>query len=62
MAVNIRIGNDLSFGHEICHIKENNNWYTINDNNIRIKDEEYYESSYGLFYRRIKKEIPIYEK
>ena len=62
LAVNIRIGNDLSFGHEICHIKENNNWYTINDNNIRIKDEEYYESSYGLFYRRIKKEIPIYEK
>ena len=52
-AVNIRLGENLSFGHEICHIKEENQWYTINDKNHHIKNEEYLENSYGLFYRRI---------
>ena len=55
-AVNIRLGDDLSFGHEICHIKEKNEWYTINDRQSYIKKEEYLENSYGLFYRRIKNE------
>ena len=55
-AVNIRLGDDLSFGHEICHIKEKNDWYTINDMQSYIKNEEYLENSYGLFYRRIKNE------
>ena len=54
-AVNIRLGDDLSFGHEICHIKDKNKWYTINDKNSYIKTEEYLENSYGLFYRRINK-------
>ena len=54
-AVNIRLGNNVSFGHEICHIKENNQWYTINDKNSHIKDNDYLENSYGLFYRRINK-------
>ena len=54
-AVNIRLGDDLSFGHEICHIKDKNKWYTINDKNSYIKKEEYLENSYGLFYRRINK-------
>jgi len=52
-AVNIRLGDNLSFGHEICHIKDENQWYTINDKNYHIKNEEYLENSYGLFYRRI---------
>jgi len=55
-AVNIRLGNDLSFGHEICHIKEKNVWYTINDIQYYLKTEEYLENSYGLFYRRINDE------
>ena len=54
-AVNIRLGDDVSFGHEICHIKDKNKWYTINDKNSYIKTEEYLENSYGLFYRRINK-------
>jgi len=54
-AINIRLGNDLSFGHEICQIKENNNWYTINDDDYYPKQREYYEYSYGLFYRKIQK-------
>ena len=54
-AVNIRLGDNVSFGHEICHIKENNQWFTINDKNIHIKDNDYLENSYGLFYRRTNK-------
>jgi len=54
-AVNIRLGNNQSFGHEICHIKEENQWYTINDKNSHIKHEDYLENSYGLFYKRINK-------
>ena len=53
-AVNIRLGNDISFGHEICHIKDKNEWYTINDKESHVKNHEYSENSYGLFYRRIK--------
>ena len=54
-AINIRLGNDLSFGHEICQIKENNNWYTINDKNYNLKNKEYYEYSYGFFYKKMKR-------
>ena len=54
-AINIRLGDDLSFGHEICQIKQDNKWYTINDGVFNLKDSEYYEYSYGLFYRRIYK-------
>jgi len=53
-AVNIRLGNDISSGHEICHIKENNIWYTINDKEFHIKSHDYNESSYGLFYRKMR--------
>jgi ubiquitin C-terminal hydrolase len=55
-AVNIRLGNDISFGHEICHIKDRNEWYTIDDKDFHLKTQEYNENSYGLFYRRIKNE------
>ena len=54
-AINIRIGNDLSSGHEICQIKEKNTWYTINDIEAYPKNKEFNEYSYGLFYRKIKK-------
>ena len=53
-AINIRLGNDLSFGHEICQIKQNNKWYTIDDGDSYIRQREFHEYSYGLFYRRIK--------
>ena len=52
-AINIRLGNDEFFGHEICQIEDKNNWYTINDKEYHIKKENYYENSYGLFYKRI---------
>ena len=52
-AINIRIGKDLSFGHEICQIKQKNKWYTINDGDSYPRQREFNEYSYGLFYRRI---------
>ena len=54
-AINIRIGRDLSFGHEICQIKQKNNWYTIDDGNFYPREKEFNEYSYGLFYRKIHK-------
>ena len=52
-AINIRIGKDLSFGHEICQIKLKNNWFTIDDSDSYPRQREYNEYSYGLFYRKI---------
>jgi len=53
-AINIRKGKDLSFGHEICQIKQKNKWYTIDDGDFYERQREYNEYSYGLFYKRIK--------
>ena len=51
--INIRLGNDLSFRHEICQIKQK-----INDIQlmmaIHIRQRELREYFYSLFYRRIK--------
>ena len=52
-AINIRKGKDLSFGHEICQIKQKDNWYTIDDGDYYKRQREYKEYSYGLFYRKI---------
>jgi len=52
-AINIRKGKDLSFGHEICQIKQKNKWYTIDDGDYYERQREYNEYSYGLFYRKI---------
>ena len=51
-AKNIRQGEDLSFGHEICQIKQNNKWYTVNDGDSYLKQKEFNDYTYGLFYRR----------
>ena len=53
-AINIRIGRDRSFGHEICQIKEKDKWYTIDDNVSYPRQREFNDFSYGLFYRKIK--------
>lgn len=53
-AINIKLGNDINFGHEICQVKRNNIWYEIDDTTGRIiNNKSYYDSSYGLFYRKI---------
>ena len=52
-AINIRKGKDLSFGHEICQIKQKDKWYTIDDGDFYEREREYNEYSYGLFYRKI---------
>jgi ubiquitin C-terminal hydrolase len=52
-AINIRKGKDLSFGHEICQIKQKNKWYTIDDEDFYERQREFNEYSYGLFYRKI---------
>ena len=60
-AVNIRLGKDINFGHEICQVKRNGIWYEINDLHGKIiKNLSYFDSSYGLFYRKIKNESEKY--
>ena len=55
-AINIRLGSTINFGHEICQVKRNGNWYEINDTlTTKIDTTSYYDSSYGLFYRKINK-------
>ena len=59
-AINIRLGSTINFGHEICHVKRNQIWYEISDTigkklGTELPNDYYYDSSYGLFYRKIKK-------
>jgi ubiquitin C-terminal hydrolase len=54
-AINIRFGKTANFGHEICQVKRNGKWYEINDRyGEEIKNISHFDSSYGLFYRKIK--------
>ena len=54
-AINIRFGSTANFGHEICQVMRNGKWYQINDSyGNKINDISYFDSSYGLFYRKIK--------
>ena len=52
-AINIRFGKSNDFGHEICQVKRNGQWYEINDTNAYIKSRDYNDNSYGLFYKRL---------
>jgi ubiquitin C-terminal hydrolase len=53
-AINIRLGSSANFGHEICQVKRGGKWYEINDRNGKeIKKISHFNSSYGLFYRKI---------
>ena len=57
-AINVRFGSTANFGHEICQVKRNGKWYEINDSNgHEINEISYFDSSYGLFYRKIKHNI-----
>ena len=57
-AINIRFGSTASFGHEICQVKRDGKWYEINDSfGTEIKDISYFDSSYGLFYKKLKPKI-----
>ena len=55
-AINIRFGETIDFGHEICQVKRGEKWFRIDDNNgYEIEPLSFDESSsYGLFYRRKK--------
>ena len=55
-AINIRFGYSNQFGHQICQIKKDNIWYTLNDNSSPSKSylDDYKSKSYGLFYKLIK--------
>ena len=54
-AINIRFGSTANFGHEICQVMRNGKWYQINDSyGNKINDISYFDSSYALFYRKIK--------
>lgn len=52
-AINIRYGSTRDFGHEICQIKINFEWYEINDIKSYKREIEHNKNSYGLFYRRL---------
>ena len=54
-AINIRFGYSNQFGHQICQIKKENNWYILNDMNTPVKGNinEYNRNTYGLFYKKI---------
>ena len=52
-AINIRLGSTRDFGHEICQIKRNFEWYEINDTKSYKRTREYNKNSYGLFYKKI---------
>ena len=59
-AINIRLGSTINFGHEICQVKRNKIWYEISDTlgnvlGTELLNDYYNDSSYGLFYRKIKK-------
>lgn len=52
-AINIRYGSTRDFGHEICQIKINFEWYEINDIKSYKRKIEHNKNSYGLFHRRL---------
>ena len=52
-AINIRFGKTSDFGHEICQVKRNGEWYEINDTNVSKKTFDHNDNSYGLFYKRL---------
>ena len=54
-AINIRFGQSANFGHQICQIKKENNWYTLNDMSYPSISHvnEYNSNSYGLFYKKL---------
>jgi ubiquitin C-terminal hydrolase len=52
-AINIRLSDSHYFGHEICQVKRNGQWYEINDTESDEKTKEYNDKSYGLFYERL---------
>ena len=52
-AINIRFGKSTDFGHEICQVKRNNQWYEINDTQVKKRTCLYDDNSYGLFYKRL---------
>ena len=56
-AINIRFGSTIDFGHEICQVKREGKWYEINDSTFSEKKNAHFDSSYGLFYRRIKSTV-----
>ena len=52
-AINIRFGSTKNWGHEICQIKINGYWYEFNDSSTSFKKRDYFNCSYGLYYKRI---------
>ena len=55
-AINIRFGKTLDYGHEICQVKRGGIWYEINDRTFqKLNCTSHNDYSYGLFYRKMKK-------
>ena len=52
-AINIRFGSTKKFGHEICQIKIKGNWFEFNDSSAYMKKNNYYDCSYGLYYKKV---------
>jgi ubiquitin C-terminal hydrolase len=53
IAINIRLGEQKNFGHEICQVKRQGKWFELNDEIVNEKIKSYNNYSYGLFYQRL---------
>ena len=54
IAINIRLGRQKNFGHEICQVKRKGKWFELNDDiKVEEKKKSYNNYSYGLFYKRL---------
>jgi len=52
-AINVRYGRTANFGHEICQVKRDGQWYEINDRyGKKIYNPSHNDCSYGIFYRK----------
>ena len=53
-AINVRFGQSSRYGHQICQIKKDLNWYKLDDDKIPeiTPLNEYNKNSYGLFYKK----------
>lgn len=52
-AINVRYGRTANFGHEICQVKRDGQWYEINDRyGKKIYSPSHNDCSYGIFYRK----------
>ncbi|KAM9951132.1 hypothetical protein ACTFIT_012236 [Dictyostelium discoideum] len=46
------LGNNVTCGHYVCHIKKNNRWIKFNDRHVQLSEQPPKELGYIYFYKR----------